>query len=402
MVKEFLHTTGEDVQPALSESYEMSASWRARSIEERASVVRRVEVGSTTIWLVGDPARTASRPDWTRREVSGEQTTCSRRCTDRELLERSATGWRPMSKNFSSRLFAEPAMDGFAFLEGPRWHRGALYFSDFYTHCVHRLDDSGLQTLCIVDSQPSGLGFDHHGRLLVVSMLDQRVLRLIGDDLHEVANLSGILEGPANDMVVDRNGGMYVGCFGAPAQTGDERLPTTIARVEPDGTASVAADFLTFPNGMVITPDGGTLVVAESFAYRLTAFDIFEDGTLANRRIWADLTEVPAGTDSSGTLLESTVVPDGICLDANGDIWVADAANPRALCVREGGQLIAEVDTGELCVMSVVLGGDDLKTLYLCCAPASGSDRGSDVRTSVLMRAIVTVPSSAAAIDRAD
>jgi len=249
-------------------------------------------------------------------------------------------------------------LEGLRFPEGPRWHEGRLWFSDFYRHEVVAVDLEGRsEAVCRVEQQPSGLGWDREGRLLVVSMLDRRLLRLGDDGLEVLADLSSLAPSHCNDMVVDADGIAYVGNFGFDRHRGEEPRPTVLIRVDPDGTAAVVADDLFFPNGSVITPDGRTLIVAESWGRRLTAWTRSGDGGLGDRRVWADLGET---------------VPDGICLDAEGAVWVADPRNREAVRVREGGVVTDRISTGERGAFACMLGGDDRRTLFLCTATSSG------------------------------
>ena len=219
-----------------------------------------------------------------------------------------------------------PLAEGFAFLEGPRWRDGKLWVSDMHDDRVLAVDLAGRrETVVEVPGQPSGLGWLPDGRLLIVSMTDRRLLRLDAAGLSVVADLSGVATFHCNDMVVDAHGRAYVGNFGYDFEAGMPPRAATLALVLPDGTVHVAADDLAFPNGTVLTPDGRTLIVAESFAARLTAFDVAADGTLSRRRIWAAL---------------EGAVPDGICLDAEGAIWVASPLSKEVLRVREGGEVV--------------------------------------------------------------
>jgi len=247
------------------------------------------------------------------------------------------------------------------FGEGPRWHEGRLYVSDMHDHRVLAIDEDGRrETILEVPAQPSGLGWMPNGDLLVVSMIDRRVLRFDGSRLHVHADLSALASFHCNDMVVDATGRAYVGNFGfdlhaqAPVQT------TNLIAVEPDGRARVVATGLSFPNGTVITPDGKTLVVGESFGGCLTAFDIGAGGDLDRRRVWAAL---PQGA-----------VPDGICLDAAGGIWVASPTSNECLRIEEGGHVSHRIpfDQG---VFACMLGGRSGRTLYVLTAPDSHPDR---------------------------
>ena len=289
------------------------------------------------------------------------------------------------------RRDVEQVADGFSFIEAPRWHDGRLYFSDFHTHRVHVLERDGtVGTVCEVPGRPSGLGFDPDGRLLVVSMTDRRLLRLDGGTLHELADLSDHAPFHLNDMVVDAAGRAYVGNFGSDHHREGIR-PTRLLRVDPDGRIAVAAEGLVFPNGTVIAPDGRTLVVAESFAFRLTAFDVAPDGTLSGRREWARFADATA-TEMAEVFASEATLADGICLDAEGAIWVAHARGSGALRVREGGEVVDVVDTGDLSVFAVALGGDDRRTLYMCAGPPHGEVDPSATRLGRLLACRVDVP----------
>ena len=259
-------------------------------------------------------------------------------------------------------------IDGLVFPEGPRWVEddGRLWFSDMHAHEVVAVSpEGGRETIVEVPNQPSGLGFLPDGRLLVVSMTDRRLLRLDPDGLFEVADLSLHAPWHCNDMVVDARGNAYVGNFGFDITPGSgaESRATTIVFVTPAGEASVAADDLLFPNGTVITPDGKTLIVGESRGRRLTAFDVAEDGSLSNRRVWADIGEPP----------------DGICLDAENCIWVAVPTNPGALLrVAEGGEILERIDVPDRGVYACMLGGPERKTLFSLEASTSNPQPGDE------------------------
>ncbi len=286
----------------------------------------------------------------------------------------------------------EVLADGHAFLEGPRWHDGHLYVSDFYLRRVYRLDDDGLAVVCAVPGQPSGLGHDPDGRLLVVSMIDRRVLRLVDGTLHTVADLTALAPFHCNDMVVDAAGGAYVGNFGWDSSASDPIEPTTLVRVAPDGTASVAAEELVFPNGCVLTPDGGTLIVAETFAGRITAFDVAADGSLSNRRVWADLAPGADWRTIPEAVASGRPLPDGMALDAEGAVWIGAATGDGALRVAEGGEILDHVPTGDRSVYAVALGGADRRTLYLCVSPPLLQTDPSADHRSALMAGRVEVP----------
>jgi sugar lactone lactonase YvrE len=254
----------------------------------------------------------------------------------------------------------ELVADGFHFLEGPRWRDGRLYLSDFYGHRVLTVDPAGtVSTVCEVPAQPSGLGWTPAGDLLVVSMVDMSLLRLCAGTLRLVADLSPWAGGVTNDMIVDRRGRAYVGNVGD--RSGGTVAPTVLLRVDPDGRVTVAAGGLYAPNGAVLTPGEATLVVAETEAARLSAFDVSADGGLHHRRVWASL-----GADP---VTGKPVEPDGLALDAEGAIWVADANGHGVLRVAPGGQVLDAIDTGDRSVYAVAFGGAGGRTLYLCAAP---------------------------------
>ncbi|MEV6647854.1 SMP-30/gluconolactonase/LRE family protein [Amycolatopsis sp. NPDC051371] len=283
-------------------------------------------------------------------------------------------------------------LEGFSYLECPRWHDGRLWVSDFYTEKVVAIDGrGGAEVVAEVPGQPSGLGFLPDGRLLVVSMRDHRVFVRDGSGrLAEYADLSGVVSGVLNDMVVDDRGRAWVGNFGFDLMGGAPLRYTTLTRVDADGSVSVAAEDLGFPNGMVILP-GGVLVVAETFAGRLTAFDIGEDGELSGRRVWAQFGETPRTEDVGEAVQRLEVAPDGICADAEGAIWVADAVHNRVIRVQEGGRILDEIDAGTG-VFACMLGGDDGRTLFLCAAPSFAEHERRPVREAQLLAVGVEVP----------
>jgi sugar lactone lactonase YvrE len=264
---------------------------------------------------------------------------------------------------------------GLTFGEGPRWHRGRLWFSDLYDHTVKSLDAAGnVRVELQLDDQPSGLGWLPDGRLLVVAMHQRRLLRLDADGVRVHADLSGVASYHANDMVVDGYGRAYVGNFGfnldaalkerGVASVLADHPTASLARVDPDGSVHFAAADLHFPNGCVVTPDGRTLLVAETLAMRLTAFDLGADGLLSGRRTWAEL---------------QGRAPDGICLDADGHVWIANAIASECVLVGPGGTIVATVETSQPC-FACMLGGEDGRTLFMLTAPSSVAEAVSKVR----------------------
>jgi sugar lactone lactonase YvrE len=242
-------------------------------------------------------------------------------------------------------------LGGLCFGEGPRWHDGKLWLSDMHAHTVLTVDlDGKREEVAHVEGKPSGLGWLPDGRLLVVSMHDRRLLRREANGtLVTHADLSSFTESPCNDMVVDARGRAYVGNFGFDFEHGEKPRTTCIVRVDPDGRAVVAATEMRFPNGSVITPDGRTLIVGESFGACLTAFTIGADGSLSGRREWAKL---------------EGAVPDGICLDAENAVWVASPMSNEVLRVREGGAVAERIPVGRAAI-ACMLGGPDRRTLFV-------------------------------------
>jgi len=269
-------------------------------------------------------------------------------------------------------------LDQLAFPESPRWHDGALWFSDFHTRGVQRVDMAGrCETVVTVPGQPSGLGWLPDGTLLIVSMTDRRLLRLDGSVLTELADLSALAPFHCNDMVVDAKGRAYVGNFGFDFMAKQTPRPTGLILVLPDGQARVVADDLYFPNGAVITPDGHTLIIGESYAARLTAFDIAEDGSLSGRRVWAAL---------------GKAAPDGICLDAEGAIWLASPTSRDVLRVLEGGEVTHRIATPAQAV-ACMLGGPDRRTLFVLTTKVMlPAEQSLQSRPGAIHAVVVTVP----------
>ena len=256
--------------------------------------------------------------------------------------------------------------DGIYFGECPRWYEGRLWFSDFFANAVKSISMAGdLRTEFELDDSPSGLGWMPDGSMLVVSMSERQVLRRFQDGsvkVHAELPHAGF---KANDMVVDREGVAYVGDFGfdlhgeiaargIEAVLADHRT-ASIARVTPDGAVRLVAEQMHFPNGTVITPDGRTLIVGETLAGALTAFDIEADGMLSNRRLWASTWPR---------------VPDGIALNVDGAVWVSNALGPECVLIAEGGAVIEVIETGLPC-FACMLGGVDGRTLFMMTAPTS-------------------------------
>jgi sugar lactone lactonase YvrE len=284
---------------------------------------------------------------------------------------------------------AKPFIDGLYFGECPRWHGGRLWYSDFYAGTVSSAGESGDVRIEVrVPGEPAGLGWLPDGRLLVVARKPRTVLRLEDDGhLVEHGDLNPMAGFYGNDMVVDATGRAYVGNFGfdldgfieekGPVALVEPPGPpaTPLIRIDPDGSAHVAAEDMAFPNGTVITPDGRTLIIAETLVGQLTAFDVGGDGELTGRRVWASL---------------SWCAPDGICLDAEGRVWVSNAISPECILVAEGGDIVDRVTTSQTC-FACMLGGSDGDTLYLMTAPTSTESVVNATRAARIEQAHVEV-----------
>lgn len=248
-------------------------------------------------------------------------------------------------------------VDGLVFAEGPRWHEGRLWFSDMLEHRIVAVTPDGVVEVVhdLGDRRPSGLGWLPDGRLLAVSMEDHRLLRFDPDGPVEAADLTPFCGGPANDMVVDGEGRAWIGNLGYDMASGGPMAPTNVVRVDPDGSVHLAAGDLMSPNGMVVTADGTTLVVAESAAARLTAFTIGADGQLSGRRVFADLGGRRA--------------PDGICIDAENCVWVSCPVTGEFLRVADGGEVLDRIELEPpRAAIACMLGGADRRTLFCCTA----------------------------------
>ena len=244
-------------------------------------------------------------------------------------------------------------LTGVALGESPRWHDDRLWFADWGAQELIAMDASGrAEVIAAVPSFPFSIDWLPDGTLLIVSAADNAVLRLADDGtLTTRQDLSSLATTPWNEIVVDGRGNTYLNNIGFDFPDG-EVTTGIVGLLTADGIASVVADDVAFPNGMVITPDNSTLIVAESYANRLTAFDIAPDGSLGNRLVWADLGDG---------------VPDGLCLDDQGAIWYADVPNQRCVRVREGGEVLQTVPVDRGC-FACMLGGSDGSTLFVTAA----------------------------------
>jgi sugar lactone lactonase YvrE len=284
--------------------------------------------------------------------------------------------------------------EGGSYFECPRWREDRWWVSDFYRHAVYSYDREGRERLELeVEAQPSGLGWLPDGDLLVVSMKDGRILRRSADgSVATHAQLSELVAGHLNDMIVDRQGRAFVGSFGFDLMGGAAPAPASLVRIDPDGTAAAAAQDLWFPNGMVITDDE-TLIVAETFAARLTAFDIRADGSLEHQRVWAQVQPAPEPGDTETMLSAVSFAPDGCALDAEGHVWAANALGGPICRVAPGGRIVDEVAVPEgLGVFACGLGGEDGRTLIGCAAPDFHEQTRAPAREALLLTTKVDVP----------
>jgi sugar lactone lactonase YvrE len=243
-------------------------------------------------------------------------------------------------------------MTGLVFGEQPRWHEDRLWFSDWGRQEVIAVDLEGNSEVILnAPSFPCCVDWLPDGRLLLVSARDGLLLRReLDGSLVTHGDLTGVSNPPpGNELAVDGRGNAYVNGAGFDLMAGAEFAPGCVALVTPDGAARLVADGIAFPNGMLVTPDNSTLIVADSYGKCLTAFDITPDGSLANRRVWADLGDG---------------VPDGICLDEENAIWYADVPNKRCVRVREGGEVLQTLELDRGC-FACALGGTDRRTLFM-------------------------------------
>jgi len=289
----------------------------------------------------------------------------------------------------------EELLTGGAFFESPRWRDGRWYVSDFYRRVVLTVDESGRSEVVMeVEGQPSGIGWMPDGSMLVVSMKEHLVLRRDPSGAVSIhADVGELCGGNLNDMVVDTTGRAYAGNFGFDLMAFAEPAPANLIRIDPDGSASVAAEGLLFPNGSVITPDGSTLIVGETAAARYTAFTIADDGSLTDQRVWAQVEPAPEISSLEATLAALRFGPDGCTLDAEGMIWSADEVNGRLARVAEGGEVVDEIPSPEgLNFFACALGGEDGKTMLICAAPDFLEANRVNARDAVLLTTRVDVP----------
>jgi len=285
----------------------------------------------------------------------------------------------------------EVIIDGYSYLESPRWRDSRLWFSDFYSHRVVSTNEIGGDSRieARVPQQPSGLGWLPDGRLLIVSMRDHAILRReLDGELVVHADLTRLAAGPLNDLVVDDRGRAYVGNFGFDLMAGAQMAGAPLVCVDVDGSASIVSEPLHFPNGAVIA--NGTLIVGETFGNRISAFDVHDDGSLSDRRDWARFGPLPDTDELTSALRALAVGPDGICLDSEGALWVADALGRRAIRVLEGGQITDTIHLGTG-IFALALGGHDGKTLFMCTAPSFAEHERRNTRESRIVTTRVDV-----------
>ncbi len=273
----------------------------------------------------------------------------------------------------------ETLMTGIAFGESPRWHDGRLWFCDWGAEeLIAVRPDGHSEVIARVPSFPFCIDWLADGRLLIVSSRERALMTLDEDgSLQTLTDLSGLSGKGWNEIVADATGNAYVNGGGFDLMAGEEFAPGIIALVPPDGEARQVADGIAFPNGMAVTPDNGTLIIAESYGRRLTAFDITGAGGLSNRRVWADLGDG---------------VPDGICIDAEGAVWYADVPNKRCVRVREGGAVLQTVEHDRGC-FACMLGGEDGRTLFIVARVWEGMGAATDgQRTGQLLSVRAPAP----------
>jgi sugar lactone lactonase YvrE len=285
-------------------------------------------------------------------------------------------------------------LSGGHYFEAPRWRDGHWWVSDFYRHTVFTVEPDGRaeDVLELEDgAQPSGLGWLPDGSLLVASMLDRRLLRRAADgSVSEYADVSEHCGGHLNDMVVAEDGTVYAGNFGFDLMAGADAQPASLVRVAPDGAVSVAAEDLIFPNGSVI--DGSTLLVNETLAGRITAFDIEPGGALSNRRVWAQLQETPAVGPLAEMIPGSSFAPDGLTLDAEGHVWAANALGGPVARISPAGEVVDTIELPEgLAVFACMLGGPEGNTLLMCAAPDFAEENRKAAREALLLTTTVEV-----------
>jgi sugar lactone lactonase YvrE len=295
------------------------------------------------------------------------------------------------TKIISANLLAEGEM---VFGEGPRWHEGKLYLSDMLGRKIYKIDDKGhKQVLLEVENQPNGLGFMDDGSLIYTSMFDKKLYRYLNGKSELYADMSAVMKGYCGDLVIDKQGRVYVDDTGARVLHGESPGPGRLLMVDTDRSVKVAAENIIFPNGVVITGDGKNLIISETFAYCLTQFDVSDNGELLNRRKFLDLAEQKQNLLFSGC--------DGMCMDAEGGIWLSRLALEVFERIDRNGNVTHRIPVKGHHPTACTLGGEDGKTLYLV---ANEIPDGADVfeammkghSTCRVLTATVDIPRGAA------
>jgi sugar lactone lactonase YvrE len=284
--------------------------------------------------------------------------------------------WKEFSMSEQQTL-----MTGITFGESPRWHDGRLWFSDWVAQEILTVDPNGRSEVIFrvpFPSIPMCIDFLPNGRLLVISSHEKLLLQREADgSLTTHTDLRNLSNFGFNEIVVDGRGNIYINGGGFNLMASEKFAPGIIALITPSGSARQVADGIAFPNGMVVTPDNSTLIIAESYGKKLTAFDIESDGSLSNRRVWADLIDG---------------VPDGICLDAENAIWYADVPNKRCVRVCEGGEVLQTIHLDRGC-FACALGGADMRTLFMVATEWRGPQHMTEkLRTSQILTTEAHVP----------
>lgn len=274
-------------------------------------------------------------------------------------------------------LSAEILANDFKFLEAPKWRSGRLWLSDVFDLKVVEMTDDGKDILRTIDipHRPAGLGLLPDGDLAIISQADQKIMRWNGSELSLIADLEGQATGYLNDMAIDATGRIYCGDFGYDIIGGEAARPTALYRVDPDRVVTRVAEGMEFPNGSVIIHGGKTLVVAETWVGRVTAFDLSPDGKLTNRRLFADL---------------APRQPDGICADAEGAIWLGCYNTGEFLRVLDGGAITHRIQLDGHAI-SCTLGGANGRTLFMTAFLGSETDMAAGKRCSAVLTTQVEV-----------
>lgn len=288
-------------------------------------------------------------------------------------------------------------LDGGTFFEGPRWHQGRWWVSDFYTGGgrIVAVDPGGAIEREISLEQPSGLGWLPDGSLLAVSMARHQIWRVDGGGRPELyADVSKLARGESNDMCVDAHGRVWVDSFGYDLYAGEAPVGSPIMRVDPDGSVTAVADGLRFPNSIIVPPPGDTLIVAETIASRLTAFDIEADGSLSNRRVYCQIAPSPELEEIDERYSNVEYGPDGCTLDAEGCVWAGNSLGNHIARISPQGEVLETIDAPEdgMSAYALQLGGEDGRTLLMCVAPDWRLGMGGDEPRASLWTVAVDVP----------